>query len=111
MRRRAISFAAWRHRWGMKMDSMARKWSRVAPMLALVGVVGAGFLVGLESWRRERLLGRLYHEVPPPVLNAALRKDWRGVMDGLPAVTTRTTSPVLRLLKAHACLERNDGNQ
>jgi len=49
--------------------------------------------------------------VSPAVEQALLAEDWRQVADLLAGVTPKTPSPVLRLLKGHACLAVNRNNE
>lgn len=49
--------------------------------------------------------------VTPAVEAALLREDWREVAGQLKDVTAKTRSPVLRLLKGHACLALNRNNE
>jgi len=49
--------------------------------------------------------------VSPEVEKALLVENWSQVADLLKAVTPKTPSPVLRLLKGHACLALNRNNE
>ena len=50
-------------------------------------------------------------EVNVSITKAVLSQDWQGVAELLRSVSTQTESPVLRLLKAHACLNLNRNNE
>lgn len=50
-------------------------------------------------------------DVTPEVEKALLSEDWSKVADLLTKVDTSTPSPVLRILKAHACLALNRNNE
>src|SRR6185503_5193335 len=49
--------------------------------------------------------------VPPEVEKALLGEDWSKVVELLAKVDGSTVSPVLRLIKGHACLALNRNNQ
>jgi tetratricopeptide (TPR) repeat protein len=51
------------------------------------------------------------HGVTPEVTRAVLAEDWPKVVEFLAQVDSNTKSPVLRLLKGHACLAANRNNE
>jgi tetratricopeptide (TPR) repeat protein len=50
-------------------------------------------------------------EVPASAVSALLAGNWQQVDAQLPGVTPQTPSPVLRLIKGHACLALNRNNE
>ncbi|MBM3501999.1 MAG: tetratricopeptide repeat protein, partial [Armatimonadetes bacterium] len=83
---------------------------RRRPGSALLVVV-ALFVVGaVVVWPRiapPRAIG----DASAEVIKALLAEDWTRVATLLDTVTPQTPSPVLRLLKAHACLALNRNNE
>jgi len=68
-------------------------------------------LAAVRSGRADEPAKVEDHGVTPAVEGALLRENWPQVAEQLKDVTAETGSPVLRLLKGHACLALNRNNE
>jgi tetratricopeptide (TPR) repeat protein len=78
------------------------------PGKILTGVWGAVLLLTLTLVAPAAPAG---DEVPASAVSALLAGNWQQVDAQLPGVTPQTPSPVLRLIKGHACLALNRNNE
>lgn len=73
--------------------------------------VGLSFLLGLLAIQPAMVRSQPAQAVDKKVQKAVLAEDWAKVADILDSIHTKTPSPLLRLIKAHACLALNRNNE